>query len=147
MSGAYEIIDRDGSMNTMPEDINDAGYTVGCVHQGGMMLGFVFNGGTFLSIESAGNMYTGVNESGTAIGYGFTPPAGNASFILSGVARVEFSYPNATNTVAWGLNQAGDVVGWYGIAASSRGFLRLHDGQFKQIAVPERPLDAGVWRQ
>ena len=142
LSGDYETIDRQGEMNTMPEDINDGGYVAGCVHNNGLMHGFVFSGDAFLSIEPATSMHTGVNESGTLVGYGFTPPAGAASFILSGVDRIDFSYPGATNTQAWGLNQAGDVVGWYGVAASSKGFLRLHaaplgqpDDQFKQVAI------------
>ncbi|MGE5358524.1 MAG: hypothetical protein ACM3NQ_05855 [Bacteroidales bacterium] len=57
---------------------------------------------------------------------------------------MEFGYPGAANTQAWGINQAGDIVGWYGASPSATGFLRRHDGQFAQVAVPDatftRPL-------
>jgi uncharacterized membrane protein len=149
-SGVFEKIERGGAFNTMPEDINDAGYVVGCVHNNGLMTGFVWKAGQFLSISPLNSMFTGINESGTSIGYDFVPPPVIHSFIVSGVDRVEFEYTGSTNTQAWGLNQAGDVVGYFA-AGGAKGFVRSHDGTFSAFALQgagaTRPLginDAGT---
>jgi uncharacterized membrane protein len=129
----FSAIDRNGRFNTMPEGINSSGIIVGCMHNPGTMHGWVVQDGAFTSISPAYGMYTGVNDAGTIVGW-FSVPGSNRSFVLSGAGRVEFDYPNATNTQAQGLNAHGDVVGWHGPVASSRGFL-LHDGNFTEIQV------------
>jgi uncharacterized membrane protein len=142
-SGTIEAIaDIGQAVNTMPEDLNDAGYVVGCQHNfgakgyGAMMHAWVSKDGALMPpavpFGATETMHTGVNESGTVVGYAYVAPAGNLSYVQSGVDLVLFSYPGAAGTYAQGLNQAGDVVGY---VPSGVGVLRLHDRTVKRIAV------------
>ena len=45
-------------------------------------------------------------------------------------------YPGATQTEAWGINTAGQIVGVYRNGGDWRGFLRHLDGTFTPIDVP-----------
>ncbi len=133
--GTFSTIDRPGRFNTMPEGINSSRTIVGCMHNMGTMHGWVSQNGTFLSLSSASAMYTGINDAGTIVGWYYAPPSSIRSFVLSGTGQVNFDYPGATNTQAYGVNAYGTVVGWYRQGGSSHGFL-LHDSQFTSIDIP-----------
>lgn len=134
-SGEYVTLDRPGDFQVMPMDINSAGFAVGCMHNFGTMHGWIAKGLEPVSVSPAYEMFTGVNESGTAVGWSWPASAAGAiSFVQSGVGRMEIGYPGASNTQAWGLNQYGDVVGWFGPTTGGTGF-RLRDGQFATIVV------------
>ncbi|MGH9793669.1 MAG: hypothetical protein ACRD5G_02760 [Candidatus Acidiferrales bacterium] len=143
-SGTFTSFDREGRWNTMPQAIAASGLIVGCIHNPGAMFGWLRQNGAFAS-ETRGDgwtgdaMYTSVNDAGTLVGWQRSRSAsapGITSFLIMGTGRTDFEYPGASRTQAWGLNSGGDVVGWYGPAASSRGFL-LRGGQFVQIHVPD----------
>lgn len=139
-SGEYVALDRTGEFHVMPEDINNAGFAVGCMHNYGTMHGWIAKSAAFLSFTPAYEMYTGVNESGTVVGWGWlASAAGATSFAQSGLGRSEIVYPGAANTQAWGVNQYGHVVGWFGPTSGGTGF-RLRDGQFAPIVV-----DGAAW--
>lgn len=133
VSGVFTNIDKLGQFNTMPQGINRAGFIVGCFHNPGTMHGWVMQNGAFLSVGApAYEMYTGVNNSGTIVGW-YGTITGTYSFMLSGTGRTEFQYPGANNTQAQGLNSDGDVVGVYAdVAGSIHGFL-LSNGEFATI--------------
>ncbi len=115
---------------------------MGCVHNPGAMFGWVLQDGAFAS-ETRGegwtgdSTYTSVNHAGTLVGWYRSRSANRIlSFLTIGTGRTDFEHPGASRTQAWGLNADGDIVGWFGPAASSRGFL-LREGQFTQIHVPD----------
>ncbi len=132
--GNFTYFDQPGQFNTMPQGINRAGYIVGCMHNSGTMQGWVMLNGSFLSGGSpAYQMYTGVNDSGSIVGWYVDPTTTTEhSFVLSGIGRTEFQYPGAAITEAQGLNALGDIVGSYGPSATLHGFL-LRNGSFESI--------------
>ena len=133
--GKFSTIDRLGRFNTMPLGINSSRTIVGCMHNLGTMHGWVMQNGAFVSLSPAYEMYNAINDAGTIVGWHYAAPGSIRSFVLSGAGRVNFDYPGATNTQAYGINAFGAVVGWFGPAASSHGFL-LRDGQFTSIDIP-----------
>ena len=135
-SGAFVTIDRPGEFHVMPEDLNNAGFAVGCMHNDGTMHGWISKGIEPVSVGPAYEMYTGVNESGTLVGWSWpTRVDGSFGFVRSGLGRTEIRYPAASNTQVWGVNQYGHVVGWFGPSTGGTGFL-LREGQFASVAVP-----------
>lgn len=133
--GKFSSIDQPGRFNTMPEGINSSGTIVGCMHNPGTMHGWVMQNGVFVSRSPAYAMYTAINDAGTIVGWSYKAPSRIRSFVLSGTGQVDFGYPGASNTQAYGVNAYGDVVGWYGPSgAGGHGFL-LHGGVFTSIEV------------
>ncbi len=126
-----------GQFNTMPQGINRAGYIVGCIHNSGTMHGWVMRNADFLSVSSAYGMYTGVNDSGTVVGWYLDASTMiEHGFALSGVGNTDFRYPGAAITEPQGINSAGDIVGSYSpTGAKVHGFL-LHDGNPETIDYP-----------
>jgi probable HAF family extracellular repeat protein len=130
----FSTIDRLGRFNTMPFGINSSLTIVGCMHNPGTMHGWTMQNGVFISLSPAYEMYTAINDPGTIVGWYYAAPGSIRSFVLSGTGQMDFDYPGATNTQAYGINVYGTVVGWYGLAASSHGF-ELSNGQFTSIDV------------
>jgi probable HAF family extracellular repeat protein len=103
--------------NGIPHGINDTGQIVG--------------GGSYNNISippsslppiSGGyqGVPTGINNAGQEVGYFFTsatPLPGviysHRGFLYSGGTYSTLAFPGAINTVAWGINDAGQIVGSY----------------------------------
>lgn len=132
--GKFVTIDLRGRFNTMPEGINSSGTIVGCQHNMGTMHGWVMQNGAVVSQSPAYAMYNAINDAGTIVGWYYAAPSSIRSFVVSGTGRVDFDYPGATNTQAYGVNAYGDVVGWYAGPDAQHGFL-LRNGQFTSIDV------------
>ncbi len=134
--GKFSTIDQAGRFNTMPEGINSSRTIVGCMHNPGTMHGWVMQDGAFASRSPAYAMYNAINDAGVIVGWSYKAPGRIRSFVVSGTGQVDFDYPGANNTEAYGVNAYGDVVGWYGPdGAGGHGFL-LSNGGFTSIDVP-----------
>ena len=142
-AGDFSSMDHDGHFNTMPFGINSAQTIVGCMHNPGTMHGFIMQDGGFVSMSPAYEMYTAINDTGTIVGWHHAAPSKVLSFVLSGTGQVNFNFPGATNTQAYGINVYGAVVGWYGTDTNGHGFL-MKDGKFTSIDIPNATLTHAV---
>jgi hypothetical protein len=119
--------------------ISGAGTTVGFSVTGGVTNGFAHTGNTFTTVDRPGtafNQLLGINRSGTtAAGYSSTDPAGainqkaltvagGPSFASPTFTDINALLPANFNSQATGVNDAGNVVGFYlPTATTSIGFL------------------------
>jgi probable HAF family extracellular repeat protein len=57
--------------------------------------------------------------------------------LADGPAITSIDYPGATSTQAWGINNRGDIVGFYTLADQrTHGFLLTSDGNFSSVDFP-----------
>src|ERR1700694_729372 len=86
-------------------------------------------GGSYYS-----NSVNGINDSGIVAGnyYLFSPESGGHGFVYDGTNYTTLDYPAASNTVATGINSAGQVVGYY---TGNHGFLYSH-GSYTPVNYP-----------
>ena len=111
--------------------ISGAGTTVGFSITGGVTSGFAQTAGTFTTVNQPGtafNQLLGINQLGTvAAGYSSTDPAGatlqkaltvsgGPSFASPTFTDINALLPTNFNSQATGVNNAGEVVGFYQMA-------------------------------
>src|SRR5262249_13177130 len=140
----------DGSIGlngTLPTGINSAGEISGTyVDANGMTHGFVYSANVYATIDdpaasSFGTIVRGINDNGDIIAYDITNISiiDGHSFGYIGGAYAPVNYPNARDgdaTFAFGINNAGDVVGYYVNSQSdSYGFL-YSNGAYTTLADP-----------
>ncbi|MGD0960051.1 MAG: hypothetical protein ABSB19_09610 [Methylomonas sp.] len=125
-----------GSAQTMVTAINSAGSTAGIyIDTAGTTHGFTDIGGTFKTVDNPGTVFNqqlGINDSNTTVGYSSaTDPAGQVGQTAYSQAGGVFTNINALlpsnqNSQAVGINNAGEVVGFYlPTATTSIGFLDI----------------------
>lgn len=146
-STATTILTFSGSGAT---GINDAGQLAGIFSDGTHIRGFVraADGTTYTDFDVPGfvNMFTGaMNASGAVVGAatnstGIDPPdVSFTSFLRNpdGTFTI-FDVPGAINsgTQAGGINDNGDIVGFFEDAVGTHGFLRETGGAFTILDVP-----------
>lgn len=125
-NGSYAIFDVPGQTYMQPNGINNLGEVVGIYEDANYVThGFVYNG-SFSSFDcpSGGSPFiSGVNDVGVLVGSCFnytnaaltfsfklTPGAGGT---LQGGSLTTIAFPGAYNTWAYGINNAGEIVGAY----------------------------------
>src|SRR5438552_3147683 len=60
-----------------------------------------------------------------------------SNLLADGLTFTAIDYPGAASTQAWGINNRGDIVGYYTLAdKSTHGFLLASDGNFTSIDFP-----------
>jgi hypothetical protein len=114
--------------------ISGTGTTVGFSITGGVTNGFAQTGGVFTTVDRPGtafNQLLGINRAGTvAAGYSSTDPAGatlqhaytvsgGPSFSSPAFTDINALLPANFNSQATGVNNAGEVVGFYQDAAGN----------------------------
>jgi hypothetical protein len=125
-----------GAAQTMVTGINQNGDTVGIyIDGGGTTHGFTDIGGVFRTVDDPGSVFNqglGINNSDTTAGYAsFTDPAGMTGQVAYTQAGGVFTNINALlpanfNSQAVGIDNAGDIVGFYmPTATTSIGFLDI----------------------
>jgi len=78
----------------------------------------------------------GINNSNMIVGSYFTDASNMThGFEYANGKYSTIDFPGASETVATGISDTGDVVGWYQLAGSDHGFLR-HAGTFTTIDYP-----------
>ena len=118
--GSFTTIDYPGATTTIATGVNNAGLIAGTYIDSGGDKGFLYNGSTFTSIDFNGIGRTtvwGVNNSGYAAGL-FNQ---SASFIYSAGRYVLVVSPS--NAVVFGINNLGQIVGYYFVSSAYHGFL------------------------
>ena len=99
--------------------LNNKGQAAGYFMTGNQQTAFIFNpflppGGQFtpLSLPGSGQA-TGINDKGQVSGFFATGATSDDGFLLSAGKLTILSFPGATVTEALGLNNLGQVVGFY----------------------------------
>jgi hypothetical protein len=125
--------------------INDSGAIVGYYGWPEDESGFLKVGDTYTSFNYPDAIYTqpySINNSGQIVGFyqdpltfarhGFLKVGDTYTTIgladvyaFNGAHGISINYPGADITVATGINDSGDIVGWYGDASGHHGFLKV----------------------
>jgi hypothetical protein len=143
------VLGADGG--TQVVGISGAGTTVGFSITGGVTSGFAQTAGTFTTVNQPGtafNQLLGINQSGTvAAGYSSTDPAGatlqkaltvsgGPSFASPAFTDINALLPANFNSQATGVNNAGEVVGFYQMADGNFSAFTDLGGSITSFEVP-----------
>lgn len=146
-SASFTAVTFPGATSTTATGINNAGVISGFyTDAGGVVHGFIDNGGTYTSFDDpsgggTNTMLLGLNNEGLAVG-SFVDGSGETQGLILNIGTVAWqtiSDPGASATAAFnvtgttvnGLNDAGDLVGFYSDGTNVDGFLAT------PIATPE----------
>jgi probable HAF family extracellular repeat protein len=138
--GTYTTIDPPGSTYTYGYGVNDAGQITGSFNDSsGRQHGFLYSGGTCTTIDppdSNGNVIAdGINDSGQIVG-AYTGTDGiEHGYLLSGGTYTTIDVPGSSFTAAYGINNAGQIVGQFN-TDRAHGYL-LSGGTYTTIDVPD----------
>jgi uncharacterized membrane protein len=133
----YTILDVPGS--SVAFGVNNSGQVVGFSGSGS----FLWSGGTLtiLNPPAGWDLFwaRGVNDSGQIVG-SYYADGRYHGFLLSGGRYTTLDLPGSVNTLAFGINNAGQVVGRYDSfdrpgRNSTSGFL-LENGSYRMLDVP-----------
>jgi uncharacterized membrane protein len=135
--GRFTTFDVPGGVDTQATDINDHGHIVGIYsNDGTTQRGFVMIGGVYARFKAPRVPFTNltsINERGQIAGFTATgpvlPEAEVHGFLLAWGVKgplTPIDVPGAPRTLAWGINDRGQIVGIYenpsaGPAAGGRG--------------------------
>lgn len=134
--------------NTWGEDINNVGQIVGYYEDTWQKKhGFLLEDGAFTQIDFSPaephtiSYVTGINDAGLIVGHYFTGEDGNYTdiygFYYDGETYTQVHVPRAQYTYLHGVNNLGQMVGYYQIPGSRRGFIYdVRDGSFTDIVYP-----------
>jgi hypothetical protein len=136
--GLYQTLNFPGAPYTIVQGINDNSNTAVGSYYGATLSsthGFIESGGNFVSLDypgaTSGMSLTGTNNNGLMVGY-YRDGTGSHGFTYQGGVFQPVNDPNALNngypyygTLAYGINQAGQIVGNYiDTNGSSHGFIK-----------------------
>lgn len=100
--------------------------------------GFIYSGGNFTYISPFGMAFRGINDKGQICGEAVGLNAAWTGFLYSGGVFTYFNVPNAYSTAPQGINNLGQIVGYYDDSTGlQHGFLRNSDGTFITIDGPD----------
>jgi uncharacterized membrane protein len=159
--GRYSRIDIPGALITLAYDINDRGAIVGqYIDAGavedaegrlpfGTVHGFLQRGDEVTTIDVPGAALTqplGINDRGDVVGayleaapgpdpYAYYETGRLRGFVMRRGTFTPIDFPGGLGTKVSGINDRGDMVGYYDTADARRGFA-LRDGRFTMIDPP-----------
>jgi probable HAF family extracellular repeat protein len=122
--GRLTTIDVPGATSTSPTAVNDRGQVLGVyTDAAGTFHGFVLRRGRLVSFDAPDQgdflLPLDINNRGQIVGYTVDDPvtlAGARGFLLAKGARgpvTTISFPGAPRTIATGINDQGQIVGFY----------------------------------
>jgi hypothetical protein len=118
--GVYTTLDIPQSIATQAYGINDSGTVVGYYQESGSggIYAFVESGGVYTTLVPPGpnDLYMiaiGINNSGEVLCYSEANTGPNQYYVESQGVYTPINFPGATSTVATGINNLGQVVGYY----------------------------------
>lgn len=135
----FTTIDFPGAILTSVNGINDNGDMVGN-YDTTQVHGFLLSGGVFTSIDFPGTGVStwceGINDNGDIVGWYVAPgDVEPHAFLMQGGVFTALDFPGAITTTAWGINNAGEIVGEYSTGAGIRGFT-YQSGVYTDVTVP-----------
>jgi len=141
-AGTFTSVDFPGATGTAVFQMNASGIIVGgYTDTTGNDHGFVDNAGTFTSIDypgtTSGTEATGIDSAGDIVGSwsSSTAPVTGNGFLLSGGVFTPINFPAAATTTAFGINDSGEISGYFQDAAMTyHGFI-FANGNWSQIDV------------
>ena len=127
---------------TVATGINDNGEIVGdWLMSSGVTDGFTYSNGAFTNTVitdfSTVTAPYGVNDSGEISGFtiNYTPNGSTYTEFLYDGAFTPINFPGATETIVQGINNSGEVVGWYTSGGQTHGFT-YHNGTYLSVDYP-----------
>ncbi len=133
LPASYGLLDYPGSSQSMVTAINNTGTVAGIyVDAGGTSHGFTYSGGTFTTVDQPGTVFNqalGINDFNTTVGYSSaTDPSGatgETAYSQHGgtFTNINALLPSNQNSQAVGINNAGNIVGFYVSGSDNIGFL------------------------
>ncbi len=134
----YTTLDFPGSDFTSANGINSSGQIVGDYNISGIH-GFLLSDGVYTTIDFPGTGTStwceGINDAGEIVGWYIAP--GNSQpqgFLMQGDVFTTLNFPGATYTEAWGVNNAGQIVGEYSTGVGVHAFL-YQSGTYTDVTV------------
>jgi hypothetical protein len=138
-STTFTPVNFPGATSTTATGINDAGVVSGFyMDSGGVVHGFIDNGGTYTSLDDPGGggtntMLLGLNNNGLVVG-SYVDGSGETHGLIynrNTLTWLTIDEPGASATAAFGvtgttvngINDAGDLVGFYSDGTNVDGFL------------------------
>jgi hypothetical protein len=129
--GVFTTFNVPGSTFCFASGINNSGQVAGAYIDGGAKLhGYLRSGGVFTTIDFPGATNTsagGINDSGMITGtYYLSGQSEGHGYLLSGGVFTTIDFPGAVPSIASGangINNSGQIVGNYGPALTSHGYL------------------------
>jgi probable HAF family extracellular repeat protein len=142
--GRYYTLHPDGATSSAAWAINSRGDIVGDYYVGSQEHGFVIRDGTFTTVDFPGHAMVHLRDinargeiagSSMALAVSTSPQRG---FVMRRDGTLDdVLYPGAVSTVAFGINNEGDVVGEYKDGdGKAHGFLRTRAGAFTSLDFP-----------
>jgi uncharacterized membrane protein len=129
-NGNFTHLDYPGARDTIPFGINSQGDIVGNwdTTQSSTGHGFVFSRGRMISFDAPnanpdGTAANGINDSGEVVGAYVGHDGHFHAFLREGSTFITLDCPGALDTIAWGINSAGQIAGNCDEGTRHRGFL------------------------
>lgn len=130
---AFTTIDYPGADRTEAYGINNAGQIVGYYFDATGQHGFVKDGDSYTAFDAGpdGTSALGISDVPQVVGF-----VSDHGFLKTGDIIESITVPSSYFTVAWGINNAGHVVGTFNDDFGTHGFLK-DGGDIVQIDGPE----------
>jgi len=125
--------------------VNDLGQIVGIYSDSsGVEHGYELNGAKFTTLDvpfagATGTYSLAINDSGEVVGCWTDSDGNDHGFTLLAGAYTSFDYPGGPQTCAYGVNNAGDIVGEF-----AYGSFLLSGGTYSPLAFPGAVLTYAV---
>lgn len=138
----FTTLDYPGAVYTQANGINDSGVIVGTwgsSYSSSDAHAFKLVGKTYTSFDfpnaPQGTVATGINKSGDIVG-SWSDNTTTHGYLLSKGTFTQVDFPGAFYTFTWGINNAGQIAGWYGAYfGDSHGFV-YSNGTFTTVDYP-----------
>lgn len=143
--GTLHLAGPPGALVWRPSGLNDQGQESGLMSTDAAVLGYVWDGLDLITISAPGASFTdvrNVNASGQMVGtyYVRAPSAPTVTwyaYLYESGSFTTLTHPAAGTALdAFGINDAGDIVGDYQAGSNVIGFIRHADGRYEDVMPP-----------
>ncbi len=135
----FKTLQTPGHINSYLQHINAEGDIVGCEHDTDTMEtmhGIVRHDGKVTRFPVPFSMNNGINKREEIVGFYVDPSTGSQhGYLLRKGMATPIDFPGAAGTIAWDINNRGQVVGFYRKDGVVHGFL-WHKGNFTSVDIP-----------
>ncbi|TFW25205.1 hypothetical protein E4L96_05530 [Massilia arenosa] len=137
-NGTVTSLNTPGWRESSAKAISEQGAITGWVGTSSEASAMLYRDGQIATFDLPGanfNEGIAVNSSNQVAGTGafYARPFTTHAFLFDGSTVLDLNQPGWTSSRAYGMNDHGDVVGWFGTQGGQGGFL-YHDGQMTELA-------------